>query len=299
MKRFASSSHRPRAARGPGRAWALFVATLLAVAGTQFTLAPAYAVSHISVSSTTVAAGETLTIDFNGTADTPRTGAGENFYAGSTNLGSLDAFTAIESCGGNTAPCAEVRGLGPRVPLGDLAGGQAFSGSITLRIAPETPAGTFVLRYQLYADGGEATANGPTITITNPPAEADLSIGLNAQPRVGILAPYLSYTLRTHNNGPDAATAATVTATLPAGRTATDLSPGCTAAPGTVTCVYADLADGSDAVSTFRIPIGVLDFGPVHVTAVRTSSSPSDPNAADDQDSAMCTTLSIALAGCA
>ncbi|MDI7789212.1 MULTISPECIES: hypothetical protein [Streptomyces] len=70
--------------------------------------APAYAVSYVSVSSTTVAAGETFTIDFNGTADTSRSGAGENFYAGSTSLGSLDAFTTIESCTGNTAPCVEV-----------------------------------------------------------------------------------------------------------------------------------------------------------------------------------------------
>ncbi|PZT71704.1 hypothetical protein DNK56_33430 [Streptomyces sp. AC1-42W] len=299
MKRFVSSPHRPRPPRGPARAWALFVATLLAVAGTQFALAPAYAVSHISVSSTTVAAGETLTIDFNGTADTPRAGAGENFYAGSTSLGSLDAFTSIESCGGNTAPCVELAGYGPRVPLGDLAGGEAFSGSITLRVDPETPAGTFVLRYQLYANGGEATANGPTITITNTPAEADLSVRLDAQPRVGILAPYLSYTLRTHNNGPETATAVTVTATLPAGRTVTDLSPGCTAAPGTVTCTYADLADGADAVATFRVPIGILDIGTSHVTAVRTASSPNDPNPANDQDDTTCTTLSIALASCA
>lgn len=108
----------------------------------QFMLTPAHAVSAISVSSTTVAAGETFTIDFTGTADTPRTGAGENFYSGSTELGSLGAFTSIESCTGNTAPCVEVEGYGPRVPLGDLGGGQPFSGSVTLRVDPETPAGT-------------------------------------------------------------------------------------------------------------------------------------------------------------
>ncbi|NED14758.1 DUF11 domain-containing protein [Streptomyces sp. SID9124] len=300
MKRPASSSKdQHRRPRGPGRVRTLWAAFLLAVAGVPFMLSPAHAVSSISVSSTTVAAGETFTIDFTGTADTPRTGAGENFYSGSTELGSLDAFTTIESCSGNTAPCAEVAGYGPRVPLGDLAGGQSFGGSITLRVDPKTPAGTFVLRYQLYADGGEATANGPTITVTNTPREADLDVKLSAQPRVGILVPYLSYTLGTHNHGPEAATAVTVTATLPAGKAATHLSAGCTAAPGKVTCTYEGIAEGADAVSTFRLPIGLLDMGPVDVTAARTASAPDDPNATNDTSGVRCTVLSIALANCA
>ncbi|MYW11125.1 hypothetical protein GT034_22645 [Streptomyces sp. SID2563] len=299
MKRPASPSIPYRRPRGPARVRTLCLAFLLAVAGVQFLVSPAHAVSSINVSSTTVAAGETFTIDFTGTADTPRTAAGENFYAGSTDLGSLDAFTSIESCTGNTAPCTEVAELGPRVPLGDLAGGQSFGGSITLRVDPETPAGTFVLRYQLYADGGEATANGPTITITNTPREADVDVQLSAQPRVGILVPYLSYTLGTHNNGPEAATAVTVTATLPAGRTATNLSTGCTSAPGKVTCTYDGIASGAGTVSTFRLPIGLLDFGPVNATATRTASAPDDPNPANDTSAAACTVLSIALANCA
>ncbi|WP_026249028.1 DUF11 domain-containing protein [Streptomyces sp. LaPpAH-108] len=298
MKQSASCLHQSRRPRRSARVWTLCVAFLLAVTGMQFLLAPAHAVSSVSVSSTTVAAGETFTIHFTGTADTPRSGAGENFYAGSTALGSLDAFTTIESCTGNTGPCTEVAGYGPRVPLGDLQGGEAFSGSITLRVDPQTPAGTFVLRYQLYANGGEATADGPTITVTNTPAEADLEVRLSAQPHLGILVPYLSYTLTTRNHGPGTATAVTLTATLPAGKTATNLSTGCTAAPGRVTCTYESIAGGAGTVSTFRLPIGLLALGPVNVTAARTSSSPSDPNAANDRAGATCTVLSVALATC-
>ncbi|MCX4446328.1 DUF11 domain-containing protein [Streptomyces sp. NBC_01789] len=175
------------------------------------------------------------------------------------------------------------------------AAGKTF----TIDVDPETPAGTFVLRYQLYAEGGEATADGPTITVTNTPREADLDVRLSAQPRVGILVPYLSYTLDTRNNGPEDATSVTVTATLPAGRTATNLSTGCTSAPGTVTCAYGSIAEGAGAVSTFRLPIGLLDIGPVHVTAARTASAPDDPNAANDTSGVGCTVLSIALANCA
>ncbi len=168
MKRSASSSNRPRRPRGLARVPALLTAFLFAVTGPQFLPAPAYAVSHISVSSTTVAVKRDphhrLRRHRGHAQDRRRP---ENFYSGSTDLGTLDTFTTIESCTGNTAPCHEVEGYGPRVPLGDLDGGEAFSGSITLRVDPETPAGTFVLRYQLYANGGEATADGPVITVTN------------------------------------------------------------------------------------------------------------------------------------
>ncbi|WP_224756330.1 hypothetical protein [Streptomyces sp. col6] len=101
-----------------------------------------------------------------------------------------------------------MEGYGPRVPLGDLGGGQPFSGSITLRVDPETPAGT-------------------------------------------------------------------------------------------VTCAYGSIAEGAGAASAFRLPIGLLDIGPVHVTAARTASASDDPNAANDISGVGCTGLSIALANCA
>ncbi|WP_439676765.1 hypothetical protein [Embleya sp. MST-111070] len=131
-----------------------------------------------------------------------------------------------------------------------------------------------------------------------PPANADIAVSLTAQPHLGILVPYLSYTVTAHNNGPGAVTSATLTATLPAGKTATNPSPGCTSAPGSVTCTYGAIANGASAVSTFRLPIGLLTIGQVTVTATRTASAPTDNNAANDHASRTCTVVSIILATC-
>ena len=78
---------------------------------------------------------------------------------------------------------------------------------------------------------------GDQYTYLAPPA--DIDVDLTAQPHLGILVPYLTYTLTAHNTGPDTVTSATLTTTLPPGATATNLSPGCTATATTVTCAYA------------------------------------------------------------
>lgn len=259
----------------------------------------AHAVSSVSVSSTTVVSGDTFTISFTGTADSPRTGAGQNFYAGSSTLGQLPSFTTIDSCTGNTAPCTNEGTIGQRVPLGDLAAGEAFSGTLTLRINPGTPSGTFVLRYQLYGNGGETTANGPTITVTEaPPPAADIDVDVTAQPHLGILVPHLTYTLTARNTGPDPVTSATVTATLPPDVDATDLPTGCTTSTGTVTCAYGAIANGASAAKSFHVPLHLLSMGHLTVTAERTVSAPTDPNTANDSASATCTVVSFVLASC-
>ncbi|MFF3937464.1 hypothetical protein [Streptomyces phaeofaciens] len=126
----------------------------------------------------------------------------------------------------------------------------------------------------------------------------DLGVSLTAQPHLGILVPYLAYTATTSNTGPSAVVSATLTAALPAGKTATNLSSGCTSSPGSVTCTYGAIANGGRAVSTFRLPLSVLTLGQVNVTATRTASAPSDPNAANDSDSATCAGVSIILVTC-
>lgn len=134
--------------------------------------------------------------------------------------------------------------------------------------------------------------------VVTPPAAADIDVDLAAHPHLGILVPYLGYTVTAHNTGPDAVTSATLTATLPAGKTATQLSSGCTSSPGTVTCTYGSIANGASATSTFHLPLNILSFGHVTVTATRTASTPNDNNPANDSDTATCTVLSIILATC-
>ncbi|MFI6503650.1 hypothetical protein [Nonomuraea typhae] len=157
--------------------------------------------------------------------------------------------------------------------------------------------------YTMNADGSGktvlATIPGFQFTIDWAPAgNADVDVDLVARPRLGLLVPYLSYTMTARNTGPGLLTSATLTAALPPGRTATGLSPGCTSVPGSVTCVYGAIAAGGSADSGFRLPLGLLSLGNVTVTAGRTASAPADPNPANDGASASCTVVTVILATC-
>ncbi|WP_180357032.1 DUF11 domain-containing protein [Streptomyces sp. TLI_146] len=160
--------------------------------------------------------------------------------------------------------------------------------------------------------GGGGSGYGPTgtvfhtgvrsgdgsVTLTYTPAAADIDVHLTARPQLGILVPYLRYTLTADNTGPDAAVSATITASLPRGTTATGLSAGCTTNPGTVTCTYEAIASGAGTAKSFDVPLHLLSLGRVSVTATRTASTPTDPNAANDSATANCTVISILLATC-
>ncbi|MQY07660.1 DUF11 domain-containing protein [Actinomadura macrotermitis] len=130
------------------------------------------------------------------------------------------------------------------------------------------------------------------------PAAADIDVDLTAQPKLGILVPYLSYTLTARNTGPGAVTAATVKASLPPGATATGLSTGCSTAAGTVTCTYGAIANGASADKSFRVPLNLLSLGQVSVTGTRTASTPADPVSGNDSATATCNVVSVVLAAC-
>lgn len=189
------------------------------------------------------------------------------------------------------------------VPVGDGANGVAVSPSgATVYVTNNLAASVSVI---------STATNTVTATITGfnspydiaffpkpAPKKADIDVNLVAQPHLGILVPYLSYTLTAQNTGPDAVTSATLTAALPAYTTATNLSPGCTVAGITVTCAYGAIANGASVNKTFRVPLSVLTLGQVTVTGVRTASAPTDPNPANDSATATCTAISIILVTC-
>ncbi|WP_327389218.1 IPT/TIG domain-containing protein [Streptomyces microflavus] len=127
---------------------------------------------------------------------------------------------------------------------------------------------------------------------------ADIDVNVAGQPHLGILVPYLTYTLTAHNTGPNAVTSATVKATLPPGAVATNLSTGCTTSTGTVTCTYGAIANGAGTSKSFRVPLHLFSLGQVTVTGTRTASAPTDNNPANDSASATCTVVSIVLATC-
>ncbi|MEV7304129.1 hypothetical protein [Streptomyces clavifer] len=182
--------------------------------------------------------------------------------------------------------------------LGTVADGA--SATITVNVTP-TAAGTLTATTTANATEtdpvpGNNTAAQST-TIATPPT-ADIDIDVTAQPHLGILVPYLTYTLTARNTGPDAVTSATVKATLPPGASATNLSTGCTTAASTVTCTYGAVANGASVNKTFRVPLGLLSLGPVTVTGQRTASAPTDTNPANNTAATTCNVLSIVLVTC-
>ncbi|MQY03255.1 DUF11 domain-containing protein [Actinomadura macrotermitis] len=275
------------------RACAVLLAMILAFAWAGITPAWAYPGMSVTVTPSSVAPGDTFTITASGTADASYTNVRIGFYK--TGGGGLDEITSISNC---PTTCTELAGLGYFVSVGNLAPGAPFSASITLQVDPGTPPQSFAVRYQFLTSGqGNAgTQQGPPLSIVAPPA--DIAVGLTASPKLGILVPNLLYTLTARNTGPGAVTSAALTATLPPGATATDLASGCTTAGATVTCDYGAIANGAAVDKTFRVPLSLLSAGKVTVTGVRTTSAPTDPNAANDTASASCNVTSILLVSC-
>lgn len=132
------------------------------------------------------------------------------------------------------------------------------------------------------------------------PAKADLAVALKAKANA-LLPGAIGYTLTVHNAGPNKATSAKVTATLPpAGASATGLSPGCTGTGNTVVCAFADIPASTSVTAGFKLPLSLLNLGQITVQAARTASSPpTDPvPPSNDTSSASCTVISILLATC-
>ena len=115
----------------------------------------------------------------------------------------------------------------------------------------------------------------------------------------GLLISRITYTVTVKNNGPGDATGIRVTGTYPAGLVYAG-STGCTRVAGTRT-VNRDipaLASGATSTRTFAADAGLLTLGSLVATATRTESSPTDPNAVNDQASRTCTALTSLIVRC-
>ncbi|MEU9559923.1 hypothetical protein AB0E03_31770 [Streptomyces fumanus] len=107
----------------------------------------------------------------------------------------------------------------------------------------------------------------------------------------------ITYTVTLTNNGPSTLTSGTVTATLPAGTTAT--SGSCTPVGSRVACTVGTLAPGAATTRTFTVAIGTLTVGlPYTVTVKRAASAPADPGPADDTASRTCTVITALIINC-
>jgi uncharacterized repeat protein (TIGR01451 family) len=206
----------------------------------------------------------------------------------------LTGFATLTGCdagpGGSCGTVTDGDGnpIGYQAVFGSALGGNSsMTATFTLTLNAGDDSAVETLQGQLrgtnYATG---LVSGPTLTIN---AKADIAVGLSGKAqKTGLLSLQLNFTVTVTNNGPAAVRSAKVTASVPLGLRANSTS--CTTSNGGAVCSFGTVPAGGRATATFSVPAGLLDIGlPFTFSAQRTSSSPTDPNAANDSASTTCT----------
>ncbi|GII98810.1 hypothetical protein CLV28_0578 [Sediminihabitans luteus] len=280
--------------RRPGVALAVVAATLAALFGITLGAAPASAAPSVTFTSSNLspAPGDQFTLTITGTSDGNYTDA--NFRISNTNSPDFADVTSLVACSG-AASCEE-HFEAQRVNLGNLTTGQPINLTMTLQVDADAPSSNAFLYYTFNAGGQtRGSGNGPAFNITAP--AADLAVDLSASPN-GILTSTVKYELDVANGGPGALSAATITTTFSGAVTNVTSPDGCTSAGGTVSCPIGALASGASTTAEFSVQPGLLALGPFTATSVRTTSTPNDPNPANDTATASCTALTSLIVIC-
>ena len=145
----------------------------------------------------------------------------------------------------------------------------------------------------------------PTAAATQPyevaigSRSADLGVKLTANP-AGLLVHEVTFTATVTNNGPGAATSATVKFSYAKGFVS-PTAPGCTvdSAARTATCQLGAIANGASVSKSLKVTVGLLAIsGSMPVTATRTASAPTDTNAGNDSGTVTCSALTSLLVSC-
>jgi hypothetical protein len=209
----------------------------------------------------------------------------------------LAGYTTLTSCTpGPGGSCATV-GNGYEAILGSAIGGNSsVTVTFTLKVNPSAASAVETLQGQLFATNFvTSVVNGPTLTVN---ALADLGVTLTGKPDPGLLSMNLDFTVKVTNNGPGSLVKATYSATATSGLDIRGSST-CAGHNNTATCTFGTIPVGGSATATFTVPIGLLDIGiPFTFNAARTTSTPTDPNPANDTSSTSCTAVSVLLASC-
>ena len=254
--------------------------------------------SSVEVSPTTVLPGQTFTVTqtIHNPTDFTVTFAKAAIYGSPTPI--TDVVDVV-SCTNTTAVGCFQAGSSYRAAFGDLEAGGTKTTVWTLRVKDTAAPGSFKLQHQFVGDNyAFEILDGPVITIADPSMRADVKVALGATGYGGLNA-RIDYTVTVTNSGPAAATGIRVVATYPAGLSFAS-GTGCAhvGSTRTVNCDVASLASGASATTKFSVNGGLLALGSYTTTAVRTASSPEDPNSANDSASKTCSALTGLIVTC-
>jgi uncharacterized repeat protein (TIGR01451 family) len=254
--------------------------------------------SSVEVSPTTVLPGQTFTVTqtIYNDRDFTVTFAKGAIYGTPT---AITDVVDVVSCTNTTAVGCFQAGSSYRAAFGDLEAGGTKTTVWTLRVKDTAAPGQFTLQHQFVGDNyAFETFDGPVITIGNPATNADVKVALAASGHGGLNA-RIDYTVTVTNNGPSAASGIRVVATYASGLSFAS-GTGCAhvGTTRTVNCDVASLASGASATAKFSVNGGLLALGSYTTTAVRTASSPADPNSANDSASKTCSALTGLIVTC-
>uniref|UniRef100_UPI000686A561 DUF11 domain-containing protein n=1 Tax=Conexibacter woesei TaxID=191495 RepID=UPI000686A561 len=269
----------------------------------------------LTVDDTTPTPGQTVTFDFSYTvAAGDAVGSDAGFTMGSninTNAPgtNLDELALVGTCGGDIVFCDydpanapfEFQSLVPPPTVG-----QTVTGTADFTVSATATPGDVIAAYGGFftrsSDGTTtvATDSALSLTVTSAtPPSADLGVGLTATAS-GLIFKRVNYDVAVTNNGPADASAVTITTQLPSAVTSITSST-CTYSSSThrASCPISAIANGATAHATFRANFRLLTIGlPLHATATRTASSPTDPNPANDSAGAGCVAFTTLIIHC-
>jgi hypothetical protein len=253
--------------------------------------------SSVDVSPTTVLPGQTFTVTetIYNSLDFAVTGAKPAISARPTALTDL---ADLVSCTNTTADCYTYDGS-YRAPVGDLEPGGTRTVTFTLRVKETAAPGEFTLRHQFVGDNyAFDSTDGPVITIGQSQTFADVKVALAASGHGGLNARF-DYTLTVTNNGPSAAGGIRVVATYASGLSFGSAT-GCTrvGTTRTLNCDVASLASGASATAKFSVNGGLLAIGSYTTSVLRTASTPTDPDGANDSASKTCSAFTGLIVTC-
>ena len=214
-----------------------------------------------------------------------------------------DLVPVAGSCGGEMSNCAMVSepwiDFAGDIPVG--SDGDLIEGTAKFAISPNAPAGeTFELIawHEVTKAGYKGTTSTVELLEIAVAPSADLDVSLSAW--APVLGSRVVYKVTAINNGPEAVSAATIDTQLSA--RALSLSAGSPCALSSslhqVSCPVGALPRSSSSHITFAVNYSLFGNSPLPATAMRTVSSPLDPNASNDADSANCTGVIPLIISC-
>lgn len=173
--------------------------------------------------------------------------------------------------------------------LGTIPAGTSLQFSSFALVPDDVPPGTVLTNNASvypaeqdsdYSDNFTSASTPPTV------AFADLSIAKRALTAAVAPGDPVTWVLQVANHGPDDATAAVVTDTLPAGLTVTDVPAGCAAAGAIVTCTSASVAAGAFIEFEIGTSVDARAAGAEVANAASISAETHDPDLTNNDASA-------------